>query len=421
MREVNARVASLDPEHELAIEDPSGTEYVGAAPSRARRMTLNMGPQHPSTHGVLRVVLELDGETILSARPEIGYLHTGIEKQFEVEKYSQGTVLTDRVDYLANLINNLCYALAVERLLGLEIPPLAQWMRVMLCELQRVSSHLVWLGTHALDIGAMSVYFYCMREREEILKIFEMFSGQRMMTSYIRIGGLALEPPRGWEKRVAAVVERLADGVDEYQNLLAENPIWLNRTKGVGGLPLELMIELGVTGPLLRGAGLKTDARKDCPYSSYEKFDFEIPIRTANDVYARFEVRMDEMRQSLRITRQALAGMPSGPWQADAPHILLPDREKMKTQMESLIYHFKIVTEGFRVPEGYVYQVVESPRGELGYFVVSDGTANPHRVFMRTPSFGNLQALGAMLEGELIADSIAAMGSVDFVLGDVDR
>jgi len=421
MREGDARVAALDAQHELSIEDPSRSEYIGARTTGARRMTLNMGPQHPSTHGVLRVVLELDGETILSARPEIGFLHTGIEKEFEVKKYSQGTPLTDRVDYLSNLNNNLCYALAVEKLLKLEIPPRAQWMRVLLCELQRISSHLVWLGTHALDIGAMSVYFYCMREREEILKIFETFSGQRMMTSYIRIGGLALEPPRGWEKRVAAVIERLHNGIDEYQNLLATNPIWVNRTKGVGGLPLDLMLDLGVSGPLLRAAGMKRDARKDNPHTSYEQFDFDVPTRTENDVYARFEVRMEEMRQSVKIIRQAHAGMPSGRWVADAPHVVLPDREQMKTQMESLIYHFKIVTEGFRVPAGSVYQTVESPRGELGYYIVSDGTARPHRVYMRTPSFGNLQSLGAMLEGVLISDSIAAMGSMDFVLGDVDR
>ena len=421
MKEGTTHVESLDPQHELQVADPSGLEIPYEPSGEARRMTLNMGPQHPSTHGVLRVVLELDGETILTARPEIGYLHTGIEKQFEVKKYQQGIPLTDRVDYLSNLNNNLCYSLAVERLLKLEIPPFAQWMRVMLCELSRVSSHLTWLGTHALDLGAMSVYFYCFREREEILKIFEMFSGQRMMTSYIRIGGLALEPPRGWHKVVAAAIDRLAKGVDEYHNLLSSNPIFIDRTKGVGGLPVELMLDLGITGPMIRAAGVKMDARKDDPHSSYEKFDFEVPTRTENDVYARYEVRMEEMRQSLRICRQALDGMPSGPWQADAPHVLLPDREKMKTQMESLIYHFKIVTEGFPVPEGSVYQVVESPRGELGYLVVSDGTAKPHRVFMRTPSFGNLQALGALLEGVLIADSIAIMGSMDFVLGDVDR
>jgi NADH-quinone oxidoreductase subunit D len=421
MIEGKTHVESLDARHELQIADVSGLATQLPADSRVRRMTLNMGPQHPSTHGVLRVVLELDGETILSARPEIGYLHTGIEKQFEVKKYQQGVPLTDRVDYLANLNNNLCYALAVERLLQLEIPPKAQWMRVMLCELTRIASHLIWLGTHALDIGAMTVYFYCFREREEILKIFEMFSGQRMMTSYIRIGGLALEPPRGWHAVVSKVVERLARGIEEYHDLLSSNPIWVNRTKGVGLLPVDLMLELGVTGPMIRAAGVNMDARKDCPHTSYEKFDFDVPIRTANDVYARFEVRMEEMRQSVRIVRQALAGMPSGAWQADAPHVLLPDRERMKTQMESLIYHFKIVTEGFPVPEGSVYQVVESPRGELAYYVVSDGTARPYRVFMRTPSFGNLQSLGAMLEGVLIADSIAVMGSMDFVLGDVDR
>jgi NADH-quinone oxidoreductase subunit D len=421
MKEGKTTVDSLDAKEQLRIADASGIAAIPEKPGGARRMTLNMGPQHPSTHGVLRVVLELDGETITSARPEIGYLHTGIEKEFEVKKYQQGVTLTDRVDYLSNLNNNLCYALAVERLLQLEIPPMAQWMRVMLCELARVSSHLTWLGTHALDIGAMSVYFYCFREREEILKIFEMFSGQRMMTSYIRIGGLALEPPRGWHKVVAKCVDQLAKGIDEYHNLLSSNPIWCNRTKGVGVFPVDLMLDLGVTGPMIRAGGVMMDSRKDCPHTSYEKFDFDVPTRTSNDVYGRFEVRMEEMRQSLRIVRQALAGMPAGAWQADAPHVVLPEREKMKTQMESLIYHFKIVTEGFRVKENSVYQVVESPRGELGYYVVADGTANPYRVFMRTPSFGNLQALGAMLEGEVIADSIAIMGSMDFVLGDVDR
>src|ERR1700761_3417494 len=294
MKEGNTELASLDAEQELKSPDPSGFEPL---PTSARRMTLNMGPQHPSTHGVLRVLLELDGETILNARPEIGYLHTGIEKQCEAERYQQVVTLTDRVDYLSNLTNNLCYSLAVERLLGLEIPDFAQWIRVMLCEITRINSHLVWLGTHALDIGAMTVYFYCFREREEILKLFEMFSGQRMMTSYIRPGGLALEPPRGWEKVTERLVDRLARGIDEYYAMLAANPIWINRTKGVGRLALEEMLELGVTGPLLRGAGLKIDARKDCPYSSYEKFDFEVPTRTQNDVYARFEVRVEEMRQ----------------------------------------------------------------------------------------------------------------------------
>ena len=393
-----------------------------ASPGSMRRMTLNMGPQHPSTHGVLRIVLELDGETILTAVPDIGFLHTGIEKECEVKTWQQAVTLTDRVDYLANLSNNLVYALAVEKLIGnIEIPPKAQWMRVMLAEFARLNSHLVWLGTHALDIGAMTVFFYCFREREDILRIFEMFSGQRMMTSYIRIGGLALEPPRGWQQVVGKFITAFPSKVDEYEELLDANPIWKRRTQGVGMAPLEDLLDLGVTGPMIRAAGVKWDIRKDEPYSSYDQFDFEIPTQTENDVYARYRVRLSEMRQSARIIKQALEGMPEGAWQADAPKIVLPEREKMKTQMEALIYHFKIVTEGFRVPAGEAYQTVESPRGEIGYYVVSDGTSRPYRVFMRTPSFGNLQALPALLEGRLLADSIAALGSMDFVLGDVDR
>jgi NADH-quinone oxidoreductase subunit D len=386
-----------------------------------RRMTLNMGPQHPSTHGVLRLLLELDGETIISAQPDIGYLHTGIEKEFEVKNYQQGVTLTDRIDYLAPLSNNLCYCLAAEKLLGLEIPPMAQWQRVMLTELTRLNSHLVWLGTHAIDIGAMSVFLYCFREREDILRIFEMYSGQRMMTSYFRIGGLALEPPRGWQKRVKDFIDVFPSRVDEYEELLTNNRIWTGRTKGVGFLSLEDMLDLGITGPMLRAAGLKWDTRKTAPYSSYDKFDFEVPTRTENDVYARYLVRIEEMRQSARIIKQALEGMPEGRWTADAPHVVLPDREKMKTQMEALIYHFKIVTEGFAVPAGEVYQVIESPRGEVGYYMVSDGTAKPYRVHVRGPSFGNLQAIPEMVKGTLIADVIASIGSMDFVLGDSDR
>ncbi len=388
-----------------------------------RRMTLNMGPQHPSTHGVLRVLLELDGETVTSAYPDIGFLHTGIEKQCEAEKWHQVTTLTDRVDYLANLNNNLTYALAVEKLLAMTdvIPPMAVWMRVLLCELQRINSHCVWLGTHALDIGAMTVFFYCFREREDILRIFEFFSGQRLMTSYIRIGGLALEPPRGWEKMVRKFIDAFPEKVDQYEDLLDNNPIWKIRTQGVGSMPVQQMIDCGITGPMLRAAGINWDIRKDEPYSSYEKFDFSVPTGTENDVYARYRIRLEEMRQSAKIVRQALDGMPSGPWAAEAPKVVLPDREKMKTQMESLIYHFKIVTEGVRVPAGEVYQVTESPRGEIGYYIVSNGSTRPHRFFMRTPSFGNLQALAPMIEGKLIADTIASMGSMDFVLGDVDR
>jgi NADH-quinone oxidoreductase subunit D len=399
----------------------SATQDIPASPSAPRRMTLNMGPQHPSTHGVLRIVLELEGETIIKAEPDIGFLHTGIEKECEQKTWQQVVTLTDRVDYLANLSNNLVYALTVEKLLQLEIPPRAQWMRVMMTELSRLNSHLVWLGTHALDIGAMSVFFYCFREREDILRILEMFSGQRMMTSYIRIGGLALEAPRGWQQVVGKFIRAFPSKVDEYEDLLDSNPIWTRRTKGVGYISLEDMLDQGVTGPMIRAAGVPLDCRKTEPYSSYEKFDFKVATRTENDVYARYRVRLEEMRQSARIVTQALEGMPEGAWQADAPHVVLPEREKMKTQMEALIYHFKIVTEGFRVPAGEVFQCIESPRGEIGYYIVSDGTSKPYRVHMRTPSFGNLQALPTLLRGILIADSIAALGSMDFVLGDTDR
>jgi len=392
-----------------------------ANPAAPRRMTLNMGPQHPSTHGVLRIVLELEGETIRSAAPDIGFLHTGIEKQCEALTWAKALTLTDRVDYLANLSNNLVYCLTVEKLLQIEIPERAQWLRVMMTEFTRLNSHLVWLGTHALDIGAMSIFFYCFREREEILRILEMFSGQRMMTSYIRIGGLALEPPRGWEKAVGKFIRGFPSKVDEYENLLDSNPIWGIRTKGVGFISLEDMLDLGVTGPMIRGAGLALDCRKTAPYSSYGKFNFNVATQTGNDVYSRYRVRLQEMRESAKIITQALEGMPTGPLQADAPHVVLPDREKMKTQMEALIYHFKIVTEGFRVPAGEVYQCIESPRGEIGYYIVSDGTAKPYRVYMRTPSFANLMALPVMLKDTLIADSIASLGSMDFVLGDTDR
>ncbi|GIU73901.1 MAG: NADH-quinone oxidoreductase subunit D 2 [Bryobacteraceae bacterium] len=401
-------------EHRLEEIEP-------AAPGAPRRMVLNMGPQHPSTHGVLRVILELDGEIVTSARPDIGYLHTGIEKQAEALGWQQVVTITDRMDYLANLSNNLAYVLPVEKLLGIEIPPKAQWMRVLLAELSRINSHVVWLGTHALDLGAMTVFFYCFREREELLRIFEMFSGQRMMTSYIRIGGLALEPPRGWDRAVRNFIRGFPEKVDEYEALLRENPIFLKRTQGVAYAPLEQLLDLGVTGPMIRAAGLAWDIRKAEPYSSYEKFDFRVPVEQSSDVYARFLIRLEEMRQSARIVEQALEGMPEGAWKADAPRVVLPDREKMKTQMEALIYHFKIVTEGVHVPAGEAYVPVESPRGEIGFYVVSDGGTQPWRVFMRTPSFGNLQALPALFEGKLIADTIAALGSMDFVLGDVDR
>jgi NADH-quinone oxidoreductase subunit D len=401
--------------------EQAGAPAQAAESGGRRRMTLNMGPQHPSTHGVLRIILDLDGETILKARPDIGFLHTGIEKQAEALNWQQVVTLTDRMDYLANLSNNLAYVLPVEKLLDLEIPPKAQWLRVMLAEMCRINSHAVWLGTHAMDLGAMTVFFYAFREREKLLRIFEMFSGQRMMTAYIRIGGVSMEPPRGWEKAVREFLSTIDRDIDEYENLLTGNPIFLQRTKGVGHLPLERLLDLGVTGPMIRAAGMRWDIRKAEPYSSYEKFDFDIPMFAESDVFSRYRVRVEEMRQSARIVRQALEGMPEGPWRADAPKVLLPDREKMKTQMEALIHHFKLVTEGIRVPAGEAYVPVESPKGEIGFYVVSDGTSKPWRVFMRTPSFGNLQALGALFEGRLIADTVAALGSMDFVLGDIDR
>jgi NADH-quinone oxidoreductase subunit D len=381
-----------------------------------------MGPQHPSTHGVLRLVVEIDGETIVRIMPDIGYLHTGIEKTAEAKFYQQVVPLTDRIDYLSPMTNNLAYCLAVEKLLGLEIPKRAQWIRVMLNELTRINSHLVWLGTHAMDIGALTVFLYCFREREDVLRLFEMVSGQRMMTSYFRIGGLSLDLPLGFLDRVKHFADRFPSNIDEYENLLTNNPIWINRLKGVACISAEDAVALGTTGPTLRASGIDWDLRRDSPYSGYENFQFKVPTSTVGDVYARYLVRVQELRESVGIVQQCLQGMPeAGPIKADAPKVVLPEREKMKTQMESLIYHFKIITEGFTVPAGEVYHAVESPRGEMGYYIVSDGTAKPYRVHMRAPSFANLQALPAMCEGRLIADVVAAIGSIDIILGDVDR
>jgi NADH-quinone oxidoreductase subunit D len=392
-----------------------------AQPAEGQHLVLNMGPQHPATHGVLRLVLEIDGETVVRLYPEIGYLHTGIEKTCEAKFYHQVVPLTDRIDYLAPMINNLCYSLAVEKLLDLEIPPKAQWMRVMLAELTRLNSHLIWLGTHAMDIGALTVFLYTFREREEILRLFEAVSGQRMMTSYIRIGGLALEPPLDFLDRVQAFIKSFPEKIDEYENLLTGNPIFINRLKGVGHLSAEDAVALGVTGPVARASGIDFDVRRDMPYSGYEKFHFKVPTSTDCDVWARYLLRLVEMRESVKIVQQALDGMPEGRIKAEAPKIVLPDREKMKTQMEALIHHFKIVTEGFAVPAGEVYQSVESGHGLVGYYIVSDGTAKPYRVHMRYPSFASLQALETMCKGRLIADVVAVIGSIDIVLGEIDR
>jgi NADH-quinone oxidoreductase subunit D len=390
-------------------------------PGQDRTMILNMGPQHPSTHGVLRVILEIDGENVVRMMPDVGYLHTGIEKTCEAKFYQQVVPLTDRIDYLCPMTNNLCYVLAVEKLLGLEIPPRAQWLRVLLNELTRINSHLVWLGTHAMDIGALTVFLYCFREREEVLRLFEAVSGQRMMTSYFRIGGIALEPPLDFFDRVRKFADGFAAKVDEYENLLTNNPIWIGRTKGVAVITAEDAVALGASGPTLRGSGVDIDLRRDMPYTGYENFKFQVPIRSEGDVYARYMCRVEELRESNSIVQQALDGMPEGPIKADAPKVVLPDREKMKTQMEALIHHFKIITEGFAVPAGEVYQAVESPRGEMGYYLVSDGGPKPYRVHMRSACLANMQTLPKMCEGRLLADVVAAIGSIDIVLGEIDR
>ena len=390
-------------------------------PSKDSTMVLNMGPQHPSTHGVLRLVVEIDGETVVRLVPDIGFLHTGIEKNCEAKFYQQVVPMTDRIDYLSPMSNNLCYCLAVEKLLQIEIPERAQWIRVMLNELTRLNSHLVWLGTHAMDIGALTVFLYCFREREDLLRLFEHVAGQRLMTSYFRVGGVSLEPPIDFFGLVQDFIKRMPSKIDEYQNLLSGNPIWVDRLKGVGYLSAADAIALGVTGPPLRASGVDWDLRRDMPYSSYEKFQFKVPISNDCDVWARYVVRLEEMRESVKLIQQALDGMPEGRVTADAPKVVLPDREKMKTEMESLIYHFKIVTEGFQVPAGEVYQAIESPRGEMGYYVVSDGTAKPYRVHMRNPSFATLQALDVMCRGRLLADVVAVIGSIDIVLGEIDR
>jgi NADH-quinone oxidoreductase subunit D len=401
------------------MAEMTSTPVLDAATDRT--VVVNMGPQHPSTHGVLRLLLEIDGETVVRMMPDIGYLHTGIEKTCEAKFYQQVVPMTDRIDYLCPMTNNLAYCLAVEKLLGLEIPPRGQWLRVMLNELTRINSHLVWLGTHAMDIGAMTVFLYCFREREQLLRLFEAVSGQRMMTSYFRIGGVSVEPPLDFLDRVKTFNDTFPEKIDEYEGLLTQNPIFVNRLKGVGLLSREDALALCATGPTMRASGVDVDLRRDAPYSGYENFKFNVPTSTVGDVYARYLVRVQELRESQKIVKQALEGIPEGPVKADAPKVVLPDREKMKTQMEALIYHFKIVTEGFTVPAGEVYQAIESPRGEMGYYVVSDGTAKPYRVHMRSPSFANLQTLPKMCEGRLIADVVAAIGSIDIVLGDCDR
>ncbi|MBC8075322.1 MAG: NADH-quinone oxidoreductase subunit D [Chloroflexales bacterium] len=387
-------------------------------------MVLNMGPHHPSTHGVLRLVVELDGETVINVAPDIGYLHTGIEKTMESKTYQKAVVLTDRTDYLAPLSNNLSYVLAVEKLLAVEIPQRAQIARVLLTELTRIGSHLVWLGSHALDLAAMSVFLYAFREREQILDIFEQVSGARMMTSYFRIGGLAYDLPADFPATVAQFLDVMPGRADEYESLLTGNPLWQERTVGVGVIDADAAIAYGLTGPGLRATGVSWDLRKTMPYTGYETYKFDVPIGKNGDIFDRYRVRMAEIRQSVRIAQQALERLKDtepGTHVTSDRKIAPPPKAEITESMESLIHHFKLWTEGFKPPRGDAYAAVESPRGELGTYVVSDGGPKPYRVHFRAPSFVNLQALPHMAKGRLVADLVALIASLDPVLGDVDR
>jgi NADH-quinone oxidoreductase subunit D len=384
-------------------------------------MTLSMGPQHPSTHGVLRLDLRLDGELVIGCIPDIGYLHTGMEKLFEYKKYQQGIVITDRMDYLNPLGNNLAYVMATEKLLDLEIPERAQVIRVLFCELQRIASHMVWLGTHALDIGAMSVFFYAFRQREKILNLIEAASGGRMTPSYFRIGGLMMDLPAGFDRRCKQFLDDFPEALKTFDTLVTGNTLWQARTKGIGVISREDAIDWGLTGPCLRGSGVDLDLRRDNPYTGYETYDFEIPVETDCDVWARFKVRMRELVESWKIVRQALERLKPGPIKADAPKVVLPDRDDMRKHMDSLIHHFLIVAEGFNIPPGEVYMPIEASKGELGVYMRSNGSAKPDRVHFRGPSFVNLAALPLMSEGEMVADVVAIIGSLDIVLGEIDR
>lgn len=384
-------------------------------------MLLSMGPQHPSTHGVLRLLVELDGERIVNLANDIGFLHTGIEKNMEAKTYVKALVMTDRTDYLAPMSNNLGYILAVEKLLGVEITPRARVLRVILAELTRISSHLVWLATHALDIAAMSVFLYCFREREYILDLFEMVSGQRMMTSYIRPGGLWRDVPADFVPAVRKFLDFMPSRIADYEALLKNNPIWLQRTKGVGVITGDEAIAWGLSGASLRGSGVDWDIRKGIPYLGYEEYDFEVPVGTDGDVYARYRCRMQEMTESLKIIRQALDKLPDGPVNISDRKIVPPPRAELGRSMEAVIHHFKLWTEGFSAPAGYVYSSIESPRGELGCYLRGNNGPKPARVHLRTPSYVNLACLPKLSKGVFVADLVAIIGSIDIVLGEIDR
>jgi len=384
-------------------------------------MIINMGPSHPSTHGVLRIILELDGEVVVKATPDIGFLHRGLEKLAESKTYHQCIPLTDRLDYVAGMSNNFAYVLAVEKLLGIEVPPRAQAVRVLLSELQRIASHILWLGTHAHDIGAMTPLFYALRERDEILFMFEMVCGSRLTPSYFRVGGLAQDLPEGFEKKCREFTRAFPSHVDEYETLLTQNKIWMRRTQGVGVISAEEAINWGLSGPILRASSVKWDLRKAMPYSGYEAYDFIVPTGKNGDTYDRYLVRMMEMRQSNEIVRQVLDKMPGGAILADDPQVVFPPKAKAQGSIESLIHHFHLATEGFPAPKGEVYASIESTKGELGFYLVSDGGNKPWRFRVRPPSFINLSALPVMVQGRLVSDVVAIIGSIDIVLAEIDR
>jgi NADH-quinone oxidoreductase subunit D len=387
----------------------------------AEWMELNMGPQHPSTHGVLRVRLKLDGEIVRDADPDIGYLHTGFEKSFEEKTYTQGITFSDRMDYLAPPINNVGFVMSVEKLMELEVPPRAQAIRVMMMELARIASHELWLGTAGLDLGVYSGFFYAWRDRELVLDLNEAYSGVRMMTSFTRVGGVAWDLPDGWLDQLQRFIDLMPGRIDDFEAMLTDNPIWRQRLEGIGVLSRQDAVDAGVTGPMLRASGIDYDVRKQFPYSGYQQYDFNVPLGRNGDCYDRYRVRVAEMRESLKILQQVVDNLPGGPWQSANRKVALPPRSELAKSMEAVIHHFRLVSEGFKGPLGDVYAFVESPRGELGFYLVSDGTNKPYRMKVRPPSFCNLQPLKRMVQGVLVADVIAIMGSMDFILGDVDR
>lgn len=384
-------------------------------------MTLNMGPQHPSTHGVLRLVLELDGEVIVKVTPHIGYLHRGVEKLSEHRTYHQILPLTDRLDYLAPMSNNLGYILAVEKLMAVEVPERAETIRIIMAELTRLESHLVWLACHALDIGAMTVFIYAFRERETVMEIYELISGARMTSNFFRVGGLSQDVPDEFEKKVSDFIDAMPGYLDQYEGLLTTNPIWLKRTVGNGIISAEDAIDIGITGPALRGSGVDWDLRRDDSYGGYDKYQFKVPVGENCDTFDRYKVRLIEMREACKIVRQGLDRLKPGPVLADNPQVCYPPKENVYNSIEGLIHHFKIASEGFSAPEGEVYQGVEAPKGELGFYIVSDGGNKPERLRIRPPSFVNLQAIEQMSVGSMIADLVAVIGTLDIVLGEIDR